>query len=313
MIKKMFHSANGLNGPDTDFKAEVTAAALMQLGIPAERILVRRTGINGRARNKDIARLRKDFLEFNDEHIVIETNRESIYNYLPEGIFHPPTLGGLGKSTEDIIEQIRSQKRAEEDGKKFFIPFELESYYTELAALNFENNLDRQMNNDHLLDILSALWPLLETLEPETAKIFIYLLPFFHSARGNKEWVEKCLTAFLNVPVKISFNANRVDEINNIKSLFLSHTRLGIDTVLCGSHTDGNRNWQINIGPVPAGDIHKYVPGSSFNKVLETVYEYCLPATAVWQQHIVAQESENDFTLTAVQNTNAFLGYNTFL
>ena len=313
MTERIFHKTNGLNEPDTDYKAEVTAAALMQLNIAADKILVRRMGINSRARSKDIIRLRKDFFEFNDEHIVIETNRESIYNYLPEGIFHPPTLGGLGKNTEDIIEQIRTQKKAEEDGKKFFIPFELESSYTELAALNFENNLDRQMDNDHLLEILSDLWPLLKTLDAETAKIFIYLLPFFHSARGNKEWVEKCMTAFLELPVSISFNANSVDEINNAASLFLSNTRLGIDTVLCGSHMDGNRNWQINIGPVPAQDIHKYVPGSNFNKVLETVYEYCLPATAVWLQQIVTEQTEKDFTLAPITNTNVFLGYNTFL
>ena len=302
-----------INEPETDFKAEVVAASLLQLGIPAEKILMRRVGINNRARNKDVIGIKKDFFEFDEEHFIIETNRESIYNYLPEGVFHPPTVGGLGKSTEAIIEQIRIQKKAEEDGKKFFIPFELESYYTELAALYFENNFDQKGSNEHLLDILSELWPLLKFLESATAKVFIYLLPVLHEARGNKDWFEKCMTAFLEVPVNISFNANQVNEVTNIESLFLSNTRLGIDTLLCGVHTDGNRNWQINIGPIPSGEVYKYLPASNFNNVLSAVYDYCLPATAVWNQHIILEPADKAFLLSASIKTNSFLGFNTFL
>ena len=313
MAEQLFYGDARINELETDFKAEVVAAALMQHNIPAEKILVRRMGINNRARNKDVIRLKNDFFEFDDEHIVIETNRESIYNYLPEGVFHSPTLGGLGKNMEEIIEQIRTQKKAEEDGKKFFVPFELESCYTELAALNFENSLDQKGNNDHLLNILSELWPLLDTLDKETAKIFIYLLPYFHSVRGNRIWIEKCMTSYLQVPVNITFGENQVDEIKNIESLFLSETRLGIDTLLCGSYTDGNRKWHINIGPVPYNSVSKYIPGSSFNKILTAIYDYCLPATTIWEQHIITVPGENEFTLATVQHTNNFLGYNTFL
>ncbi len=302
-----------VNDPETDFRAEVIAAALMQMDIPAEKIFIRRMGINNRARNKDIIGLRKDFFDFNEEHIVIETNRESIYNYLPEGIFHPPTLGGLGKNTEDILEQMRLQRKAEEDGKKFFAPFELEAYYTELAALNFENNLDQKGNNDHLLHIISELWPLLDTLDKATAKIFIHLLPFFYLARGNKIWFERCMTAFLGIPVNISFSENRVDEIDNIETLFLSNTKLGINTLLCGSHTDGNRNWQVNIGPVPTQQLYRYVAGSNFNKTLAAVCDNCLPATAVWQLNIVTAKENNGLVLAGSEEAPIFLGYNTFL
>lgn len=302
-----------INELDTDFRAEVVAASLLQYNIAAEKIFVRRLGINNRARNKDVVSMRKDVYEFDDRHIIIDTNRESIYNYLPEGVFHSPTLGGLNKSTEDIIEQIRKQKKAEQDGRRFFIPFELEAYYTELAALHFENTLDQKGSNDELLDILSDLWPLLKELDTESAKIFIYLLPFFHNARGNRIWFEKCMSAFLEVPVNITFSANKVEEPENIGELLLSKTMLGIDTLLCGSHTDGNRNWQINIGPVGADQIYKYVPGSNFNRLLQTIYSYCLPATVVCEQYCITQSSAASFTLPPVHSNENFLGYTTFI
>jgi len=302
-----------INELDTDFKAEVVAASLLQYNIAADKIFVQRLGINNRARNKDIIRLKREVFEFNEEHIIIETNRESIYNYMPEGIFHSPTLGGLDKNTADIIEKIRLQKKAEEEGKRFFIPFELETYYTELAALHFENILDQKGSNNMLLEILADLWPLLNELDTATAKIFIYLLPFFHTARGNKMWFEKCMSAFLNVPVVITYNVNQVHEPENIVDLLLSKTILGINTLLCGSHTDGNRNWQINIGPVPAQDVYKYIPGSNFNSVLQSIYSYCLPATVACEQYCVTESSVTSFTLSPIQINENFLGFTTFI
>lgn len=250
---------------------------------------------------------------FDEEHIVIETNRDSIYDFLPECVFHASSLGGPEKHTEEIIEQIRIQKKAEQDSRKFFIPFELESYYTELAALYFENRLDQLNSNDELLDILAALWPLLKELDTRHAKIFIYLLPFFHSARGNKSWFEKCLSAFLGVPVTVSFTINRVNEPEKIEDILLSKTRLGIDTLLCGSHEDGNRNWQINIGPVPPEQVQQYIAGHPFNALLETIYNYCLPATAVYQQHCITGATEQSFTLPPVYQHHNYLGYTTFI
>jgi len=312
-IEKFIAASASINELETDFKAEVVAASLLQYNIVPERIFVKRIGINNRARNKDIISLRKDVFTFNEEHIIIETNRESIYDYLPEGIFHSPTLGGLGKHIEDIIEQVRKQKKAEQDGRKFFVPFELEAYYTELAALQFENSLGQKGSNNELLDILGELWPLLQELDTESAKIFIHLLPFFHEARGSKIWFEKWMTAFLGVPVLITYSANRVAEPENIEELLLSKTMLGINTLLCGSHTDGNKNWQINIGPVTANEVHKYIPGSPFNNLLQTMYSYCLPATVVCEQHCITQPAATSFTLPPIHLNENFLGYTTFI
>ena len=311
LIEKFIPSKVIINELDTDYKAEVVAAALLQQNIDAERIFVKRKGINNRARNKDIINIRKDVISFNEEHIIIETNRESIYNYLPEGIFHSPTLGGLDKNIEDIIEQVRKQKKAEQDGRKFFEPFELETYYTELAALQIENSFDQ--NNDQLLNIIKNLWPLLAEIDSENAKIFIYLLPFFHQVRGNKIWFQKLMTAFLEVPVFVTYRINKVDEPEHFEDLLLSKTILGISSLLCGSHSDGNKNWQVNIGPIDSNEIYKYIPGSAFNKLLQTVYDYCVPATVACYQHCITKATKNSFTLSPTYCNENFLGYTTFI
>ncbi|XZF16266.1 type VI secretion system baseplate subunit TssG [Chitinophagaceae bacterium MMS25-I14] len=300
-----------INRIDTDYKAEVVAASLMHYHYNADAIFMKRIGLGRRSRSKDINRLRQDYYDLDNHRLVIETNREGIYDYMPEGVFHAPTLGGIGKNTDEIIEQIRQQKKAEDDARRFFIPFELEAYYTTLSAVYFENSLDHKETNDELLEILKELWPILDHLDAENARTFVHLLPFFHAARGSRYWIEKCMTAFLKYPVNITDQHNKVEEEIS-GNMLLSDTRLGIDTLLCGSHYDGTINWQINIGPLPAADIRKFVPGSSFNRLLGALYDYCLPAHVTAMQHCITEAGTASFTLDTEMSEN-HLGYTTFL
>ncbi len=312
MLDKIPVTQHVVNRLDTDYKAEVVAAALLGRGIPVGQIFIRRRSSNQRSAHKDVAWLRRNIVGFNQPHVVIETNRESIYNYLPEGVFHPPTLGSQYNETADIIEQMRKQKKAEQDARQFFVPFEMEAGYAELAMLDYENQLDDIGNNDELLHILTDLWPMLGELDAASAKVFLHLLPFFSAAKGNRRWFEKCMAAFLGVPVTVEFAANKVEEPDNVAQVQLGHAQLGISTLLCGPHADGNQNWQINIGPVPAQDICRFLPGSHLNHLLQTMYEYCLPATAWCGQQCITVAEEGSFTISAGAHQN-YLGYTTFL
>jgi hypothetical protein len=54
---------------------------------------------------------------------------------------------------------------------------------------------------------------LINQLDKKNACIFIYILPFFHQIRGNKSWFERCMTAFLQTPVKVTFAPNIIDGV----------------------------------------------------------------------------------------------------
>jgi hypothetical protein len=300
-----------VNTLDTDYRAEVVAAALMQYGMAAEDLLVRR-GSGARAAGKDIRSWYREGTPNGQHRMVIDTNREGMYDYMPEGVFHSPTLGGADQPLEDIIARMRREKQAEQDARRFFVPFETAATYTELSALYYENLVDDAGHNEELLQILHELWPLLDVLDLPSARIFIHLLPFFHAARGNRRWFEKCLSAFLGVPVTVGFTANVVEVPDRLEDVLLQHARLGISTVLCGPHHDGNRNWHISIGPVPHEGLARFLPGSALNALLQSVYHHCLPATAWCSQYCLTERNETSFTLTeASQGT--YLGYSTFL
>lgn len=302
------------NKLQTDFKAEAVAVNLLKYHRAVSNIFIDRIGINDRAYLKDIKSISSQYLGFDEEVLSIKTYREGIYDYLPEGLFHPPSLNTSRKNVESVVNEIRKQKRVEEDARKFFVPFELEIFFTEISALLKESDFDLASDTDSLLTIFSELWPVVKMLDKKNAYIFIHILPFFQQIRGDKNWFERCMTSFLQVPVEITFSPNVIDRIEKEDdSILLGNSRLGITYIPSGRHMDGERNWVVNIGPIPYDEMTKYIPGNPFRKVLQALYDYCLPVHVEVEENFVTQKKEYSFLLEdGVKNSNR-LGFSTFL
>lgn len=302
------------NKLSTDFKIESVAANLLKYYNSSSSIFIKKVGINDRPYLKDIKNIYSTYYGLDNETIIMETYRESIYDYLPEGLFHPPSLGTASKrGVESVVKEIRKQKEVEENARNFFQPFEQEFFYTEVSALLKETEFDIADQSDTLINIFKEMWPLLGKVDLETAKIFFYILPFLHEVRGNKRWIERFLTAFLNVPVEIGFVPNKIDKHDDELGITsLGNAKLGITFIPNGKHMDGERNWQITIGPIPYDEIHKYVAGTDFRELLQNIYDYLMPITVKIEEKFVTEKKENSFIINATENTNR-LGYSTYI
>ncbi|WP_228427967.1 type VI secretion system baseplate subunit TssG [Chryseobacterium oncorhynchi] len=302
------------NKLQTDFKAEAVAVNLLKYQRTVSNIFIERVGVNDRAYLKDIKSISSSYLGFDEEVFTIESYREGIYDYLPEGLFHPPSLGASRKNVDTVVREIRKQKRVEDDARKFFRPFELEVFFTEISALLKESEFDISSNTDSLLETVSELWPLVNMLDKKNAYVFMHILPFFHQIRGDKKWFERCMTAFLQVPVEVTFSPNIIDGIEkNNDSMLLGNSRLGVTYIPSGRHMDGQRNWVVNIGPIPYEDMKKYIPGSPFRNVLQALYDYFLPVTVDIEENFVTEKVEYSFSLMDDERNASRLGYSTFL
>ncbi len=302
------------NKLQTDFKAEAVAVNLLKYHRAVSNIFIQRIGINDRAYLKDIKSITSDYLGFDEEVFIIETYREGIYDYLPEGLFHPPSLGATRKNVENVVKEIRKQKRVEEDARKFFRPFELEIFFTEVSALLKEFDFEIASDTDALLNTVSELWPLVKMMDKQNAYIFIHILPFFHQIRGDKAWFERCMTAFLQIPVIVTFSPNVIDGVEEEDdSMLLGNSRLGVTYIPSGKHMDGQRNWVVNIGPIPYTEMKKYIYGSPFRKVLNAMYDYFLPVSVDIEENFITEKEEYSFALEDDERNANRLGYSTFL
>ena len=298
----------------TDFKIESVAANLLKYYNNSYSIFIKRIGVNERPYLKDIKNIYSTYHDLDNETIIMETYRESIYDYLPEGLFHPPSLGSASqRGIESVVKEIKKQKEVEETARNFFQPFEQEFFYTEVSALLKETEFDIADQSDTLVKTFTELWPLLGKVDQETAKTFFYILPFLHTVRGNKRWIERFLTAFLNVNVGIDFVPNTIDKHDDESGICsLGNVKLGITFIPNGKHMDGERNWQVNIGPVPYDQIHKYVPGTHFRNLLQNIYDYLIPITVKIEEKFITEKKEDSFVINAAENTNR-LGYSTYI
>lgn len=113
------------NGPDTDYKAEVIAAGLLEKGVPADQVCILRRGDSERSFSKDISAIRVEHLLQEKEYLAIYTNRQGFYDNLPERLFHPSSGAPFRKGKAEILEEMERHRAEEKKVREFFRPFEV--------------------------------------------------------------------------------------------------------------------------------------------------------------------------------------------
>lgn len=301
-----------LDDLQSDYKVELLASTLLNEDDDLTKIIIKRLGNNARPHTKDVYKVYEslDQLDLTNQ-IVIETFRQSIYDALPENLFHPPTLGGLGKTQEEIVLEIQHQQRKEQEARKFFLPFEQESSYIEIQALLIELMFDKKVTYDHLLRLFKQGWPILKDLPRMTALSFIYILPILNEVRGNKVWIEKCLSFILGYPITIieKYITQKIE--SSIVSFVTGNCNLGLNTNLSGAQYDGVAEWEIKVGPVPEEMAQEVLPGSAFRKLLNLLLDFFIPIHIFTTYSIHSKKQKQ--TTFSTEAGSARLGYTFYL
>lgn len=299
-------------GEHTDYKAEVIAYAIWKKYSELDGVFLKRLGSNNRSFHKDLKQIKVEFLDVKENIISVESYREGLYDYLPEGLFHPPSFKNSRQTTGEVVEQIRQEKKAEQKIRAFFQPFELEVYFSYLNALDLGASFDGLEQRDQLVHLFEELWPVLRLLDEEKTRILASLLPHLYAYRGKKEWMENCLRTLLQVPVEIHFTPSKLAEFDELaQEITLGKAQLGLTTVFAATYFEGTVNWTIEFGPIAYEELHLYVEGSPLRVLLQTLYDYCVPVRMAVLERFITLRKEQAFYLE--NNNNCCLGYSTYL
>ncbi len=298
---------------ETDFKAEVLAALHVAEDLDVGKIIIERLGNNSRTHAKDIHHIYEHVSAGNlNKHTIFQTYRQSIYEAMPEALFHPPTLGEITMTEAEAVEEIKQQRRREQDARFFFRPFEQEASYIEISALMIELMYEQKGNFNNLFYLFEEAWPIISRLPEETALCFIYILPILHEVRGNRKWIEQCMSFLLNKPITIDI-VYGVRKIQATDGFTLNSCCLGIDSCIGGSsYYDGLPEWNICIGPIRKQDIGDVLPQSGFFEVLELLAACVIP-DFVLDRYTVTTQKEGNTTLSTQQDYGARLGFSFYL
>lgn len=298
---------------DTDFRAEVLAAGWIEDGYDGDKIQIIRQGGAKRGFSKDIEEIGLFFSEQDlKDYLQIKTNRDSIYDTLPEGIFHQSAHKKFNRDKEEIIDEIKQHRLKEFYARKFFQAFEVESDYALVLAYLFEAQYDKKISNSNYTDVFTSYWPILKLLNPEQRVLFMHTIPFLDQIRNNNEEIEKTMSVLLEVPVKIESIKLPAKNADSFFESVVGESRLGVNLVLGKMFDDGQYDLKLTVGPVSAKKMEYFLETSTGNTILDSLCRLFFPSNAFIVKNFQIFPEDAAFVLSH-DDVNTFLGINTFI
>lgn len=301
---------------DKDFRAEVTAAEIVELGTSPDRILILLLGAMKRSHQRDIVSIAEELFEHdNKEYIVVKTPREGFYDMLPEGLFHNPSAHRSAKTEKEIIKAIKKRKEEEQDARKFFLPFEATINYLRMEMALNENKLDKRIHYDNLLHIFTDNWEIFDYLDARQSDIFLHLIPILHDLRDNHPVIETILEMLFQLPVQLTLRSQLpIHPATPIVST-LGDNSLGVNLTTGNELFDeGVDEIVIKFGPISNEEFQQFSPGLTKHKILELLIDYLLPVHLDIITEFELYEKDKLARLTkGVTYLNSVLGADTFL
>lgn len=300
----------------TDYKAIAHAADLIEREvIAADRIEIIPIGPDKRAFAKDIENSEVYYSEKRrQDRIRISANRESLYDMLPEGLFHRPPTGSAGMDEESMIKDIKDRREEERHARLFFTPFDAEINHVRIMTELYENKLDKKTTYADLSQIFEFGWDEFNLLNKEQSIIWMHLLPEIQQKRNDIDFVSKVLTALFNLSILLvdaSANVSPV-KIADDMQMQLGQSALGIDTIIGDSFMPDNEAYHINIGPATPQELIKFIPGQPNRAILDMAISYLIPVDADVNVELLTAADFQE-TLLTDGGESAYLGYTVYI
>lgn len=301
---------------NTDYKAEVIAAEMVENGISADRIAILMSGPLRRSFTKDVDSIVEEISGYDrKESIVVQTPREGIYDMLPEGLFHLPTSHKSAKSEKEIIDSIKQRKAEERNARLFFLPFETAIRHLSIQMALYENTLDKRSDYDELIKVFSSHWQIFNYLDSRQANIFIHILPMIHEIRDDHGVIETIFELIFMLPAHVVVRQPLSAKSNKSIMSDLGNSRLGVNfTTGNDIYEDGEDEILVKIGPMDNGQFQQFMPGKTGAGILELLCDYLLPAHVDVVTEFELQPDNKTTRLYGGNNEmNCTLGISTYL
>lgn len=303
------------NELDKDVKAEVIAAEMVEYGTDADRILIMMLGALKRPFSKDVEAVEEELSEYDHkEYMVVKTPREGIYDMLPQGLFHRPTVHKAG-SEKELIKTIQQRRVEESQARKFFLPFEASINYLRMQMALHENRLDKRSHYNDLVDIFSPHWEIFRYLDNRQAGIFLHLLPILHDIRDNHTAIQSVMEMLFLLPVQVGMRSQAPLQPADPILSKVGGNSLGIDLTTGNAlYEEGMDEIVVKIGPMQPEIFREFAPGATNQVILQWLIDYLLPVHLDVATELVLGEKDKMMRLEdEASSFNAVLGSDTYL
>lgn len=248
-------------------RSDALLAMLIQLGFPAEAIDV---DFNGDFRKRYTSGL--ESIEVDERFVHLVLNENSIYDQLPEGLFHQSRGNSANQSANSYIDEHKRYKREAKAARKFFNPLDQVLLLAKAdARLKKESVLQDLMEDETAF--LSKLWH----LEPyRDNKYLPALLPLLHSNesyKGRPQRIADCMAALLNCKVVVRNTYARIAEQQAApEALFL-----GVNTCLEADDSESMLQWNFVFSEIELEQVDDFFAKDDLYQLLQLIERFFIP------------------------------------
>jgi type VI secretion system protein ImpH len=301
---------------DADFKAEVIAAELIDNNVPAEQIMILMLGSRKRSFRKDVDSVTEEISDYNNkEYTVITTHKEGIYDMLPQGLFHSPTIPKKANTQKEIIDNIKKHRIEESNARRLFLPFAAAINHLRIQMALFESRLDKGAHHNDLVNLFKNYWTIFKYLDTAQSDIFLQVLPLIHDIRDDYEAAAVIFELLLLVPVKITGRQQGLLKSANPVFSSLNNTQLGINFTTGNAVYDGGEDEVVvTVGPINNEQLKQFMPDAKNSKILQMLCDYLLPVHVDINTVFELFTTDKSTRLADKENDyNSTLGLSTYL
>ncbi|KAA0990286.1 type VI secretion system baseplate subunit TssG [Dyadobacter aurulentus] len=214
----------------SDLRAEFVAGSWLDEGIVEDKILFRPLGSFKRRSHTDVESVGEAELG-NFEGKIIASNRNGIYDHLPEQLFHLPSAGSIN-TLKKKVDEIRLQREKEQKSRLFFLPLEHEFFLNRVKLARLEQ-LAHDLNPDSLLlDELRNFWQVPANINKAMLVRLVPVMPLISENRGDLKVAGEILSAVLEY--EVTFQALPAAWFTAPSETRLNNALLGLDLILGG-------------------------------------------------------------------------------
>lgn len=261
-----------------------------------------------RSYRRDVINFKVDSFSSNKDKLQLNIARNSLYDTLPEGIFHDSIKAK--NNALSYSEMHQKQKKQEQDARSFFAPLENEFFTQKVFIEKNERDLINQFTNLKT-DFLLKFWKLDKNIPARYSIKLLQLLPYAHKVSGEIELTALSLEKIIDETVSIQKKYRTIAE-NLIPESEDSEKQLGVNLTLELKETAiSYPYWEITIGPVEKENIDKYLTTSDTYKFIAIFCDYFIPMEIDTEINIEYANKGNTFALN--ESNDPRMGLTTIL
>lgn len=295
-------------GNNNDIKAEVVVGTAIREGF--SEIKTEFDGCFKRDYQNDIHSA--SYVNTAAKKLDIKLSRKSLYDTLPEMLFHKHYSKKSGQEIDNMIGYSKKVKLEEKSARLFLAPFDTAMFLSKVNIEIEEQDLLYSLENRFLEQHLHHLYHITqESKSKADLHKVIKLIPYAQLIAGNYNYLKEVLVYVTGEKVEIGKSIEIIAETPEPDSLNrLGHHYLGEDFVCGNSFKTEQPTYNITFGPVGNSNILDYFCGDK-KDVLKMIYDLFVPADFVVKSKLLF-DNNKIFTLDDSQKNN-HLGYSTII